>query len=77
MGNVDACLTPLRVERHKISEALRALWRTVSFIVAKTSRMLLASETSVMLRSSEGQLQLIQREKIVVITEDIYLSAHG
>jgi hypothetical protein len=55
LGDADADLTSLRLESHKIPDSLSAFWRIVSFTVMKSSRKLLMSESSVMLRSSEGQ----------------------
>ena len=55
LGDAEADLPSLRLERHKIPDALSAFWRIVSFTVTRSSRRLLMSESSVMLRSSEGQ----------------------
>ena len=46
-----------------MSESTNAFRRSLSLTTEKSSRMLLASEVSVILRSSEGQLRVTQKRK--------------
>ena len=56
--NPDVHLPSARMkESHKMSDSMRAFWIIVPFTAKKSNRMLCASEASVILRSSEGQLR--------------------
>jgi hypothetical protein len=65
----DARLTSSGTDHRRLA-SMSEFRRIIPSTTMESSRMLFISEASLMLRLSEGQLRVTQREKIAVITED-------